>query len=191
VSGALSAYSIGRDIKTELAAASRGDISKADAVFDAAAKTAIGLVPVLVAPLGPVVVPLSIVAQKGGRVLVDKVREADREIERQSTENTATVKRLNASAEQLRHDAAKISSRTPSNLLIDTKKRSRPLPQSAALLLPWLRLVLLSTNTPKGRNPRLHENKSKRLGRPSSKLIASAFRSLTARFPNPRENRNT
>lgn len=69
---------IGTDLIYELRAARRGDVSVADSVGGTAAKTALDLLPLVMAPLGLAGLPILVGTQVGGRWLVGKAREADR-----------------------------------------------------------------------------------------------------------------
>lgn len=72
---------IGTDVASEIRAAHRGDVTVMGAVGATAAKTAIDLLPLVMAPLGLVGIPVLIGAQVGGRWLIGKAREADIELE--------------------------------------------------------------------------------------------------------------
>lgn len=72
---------IGTDLIAEVRAARRGDLTPSGAIAGAAAKTAIDLLPLVMAPLGFVGLPVLVGAQVGGRWLVGKAREADRVLE--------------------------------------------------------------------------------------------------------------
>lgn len=70
--------SVGTDVASEIRAARRGDVSMVGATGGAAAKTALDLLPLVMAPLGLIGIPVLAGAQIGGRLLVEKGREADR-----------------------------------------------------------------------------------------------------------------
>ncbi|MBK8997363.1 MAG: hypothetical protein IPM35_16665 [Myxococcales bacterium] len=69
---------IGTDLVSEINAARRGDVSVTGAVGGTAAKTALDLLPLVMAPLGLAGLPILVGAQVGGRWLIGKAREADR-----------------------------------------------------------------------------------------------------------------
>jgi hypothetical protein len=73
--------SVGMDLVSEVRAARRGELTFAGATNGAAAKTALNLLPLVMAPLGLAGLPLLVGAQIGGRWLVVKARDADRLIE--------------------------------------------------------------------------------------------------------------
>lgn len=72
---------IGTDVIAEVRAARCGDVTVAGAVGGAAAKTALDLLPLLMAPLGLVGLPILVGAQIGGRWFIGRAREADRVLE--------------------------------------------------------------------------------------------------------------
>jgi hypothetical protein len=72
---------VGTDLVSEIRAARRGDVTVAGAVGGTAAKTALDLLPLVMAPLGLAGFPVLIGAQVGGRWLIGKAREADRVLE--------------------------------------------------------------------------------------------------------------
>jgi hypothetical protein len=80
VSGGGSMFAAITDLITEAQAARRGEVTVVGAVAGAAAKTAIDLLPLVLPPLGPARLPLQVGVQIGGRLLVDKARQADREL---------------------------------------------------------------------------------------------------------------
>jgi hypothetical protein len=69
---------IGADLIAEVRAASRGDVSTTGAVGGIAAKIALDLLPLALAPLGLVGLPVLVGAQIGGRWVIAKARDADR-----------------------------------------------------------------------------------------------------------------
>ncbi|KAA1426887.1 hypothetical protein [Nocardioides antri] len=69
---------VGGDVVAEVRAARRVEVSVADAVGGVAAKAALDLLPLVIAQLGLVGVPVVVGAQAGGRSLIVKAREADR-----------------------------------------------------------------------------------------------------------------
>ena len=72
---------VGGDVVAEIRAARNGEVTVTGAVSGAAAKTALDLLPLVMAPLGLVGLPFSVGAQVGGRMLITKAREADRVLE--------------------------------------------------------------------------------------------------------------
>lgn len=72
---------VGTDLIAENRTARRGDVTVAGAVGGAAAKTALDLLPLVMAPLGLVGLPILVGAQIGGRWFIGKAREADRVLE--------------------------------------------------------------------------------------------------------------
>jgi hypothetical protein len=74
-------FAVATDVVSEVRAANRGDVTAEGAAAGAAMKIALDVLPLLMAPLGLLGVPLLIAAQIGGRMLITKVREADRVLE--------------------------------------------------------------------------------------------------------------
>jgi hypothetical protein len=72
---------VGSDLLSEVHAAQRGDVTVAGSIGGAAAKTALDLLPLVMAPLGLAGLPVLVGAQVGGRWLIGKSREADRVLE--------------------------------------------------------------------------------------------------------------
>lgn len=72
---------VGTDLVSEIRATRRGEVTVAGAVGGTAAKTALDLLPLVMAPLGLAGLPLLVGAQVGGRWLIGKAREADRVLE--------------------------------------------------------------------------------------------------------------
>ena len=72
---------VGTDLLSEVRAGRRGDVTLAGAIGGTAAKTALDLLPLVMAPLGLVGLPVLVGAQVGGRWLIGKAREADRVLE--------------------------------------------------------------------------------------------------------------
>jgi len=71
---------IGMDIQSEVEAVQNGEISRADAMAGGSLKIALDLLPLVLSPLGLAGVPILVGAQLGGRWVITKVREADRNI---------------------------------------------------------------------------------------------------------------
>lgn len=78
VSAGLCLISAAVDVFAEAKAAQTGEISPADAVAGSAAKSALNLLPLVLAPLGLAGVPILIGAQLGGRWAVARLRETER-----------------------------------------------------------------------------------------------------------------
>jgi hypothetical protein len=78
---------IGTDLFAEARAANRGEVTVAGAVGGMAAKTALDLLPLVMAPLGLAGLPILVGTQIGGRWLIAKAREADRVIEKAIAED--------------------------------------------------------------------------------------------------------
>lgn len=71
------ALAIGADVFAEVKMAGAGDISKASAAAGVAAKSALDVLPLVLAPLGLFGIPILVGAQLGGRWAIAKVRDAD------------------------------------------------------------------------------------------------------------------
>lgn len=69
---------VGTDLTSEARAARRREVTAVGAVGGAAAKTALDLLPLVMAPLGLAGLPILVGIQIGGRMLVEKARESDR-----------------------------------------------------------------------------------------------------------------
>lgn len=85
---------VGTDLVSELRAARRGEVAVAGALSGAALKTALDLLPLVMAPLGLMGLPVVIGAQVGGRWLIGKAREADRILEMAIATDVALAKRI-------------------------------------------------------------------------------------------------
>ncbi len=72
---------IGTDLVSEIRSARRGGVTVAGAVGGTATKTALDLLPLVMAPLGLAGLPVLVGAQVGGRWLIGRAREADRVLE--------------------------------------------------------------------------------------------------------------
>lgn len=72
---------VSTDLIAEIRAARSGDLTAAGALGGAAAKTALNLLPLVMAPLGLIGLPVLVGAQIGGRWLIENAREADRMLE--------------------------------------------------------------------------------------------------------------
>jgi hypothetical protein len=73
---------VGTDLLSEVRATRQGDVALADAIGGSAAKIALDLLPLVMAPLGLAGIPVLMGAQVGGRWLIGKVREADGTLQR-------------------------------------------------------------------------------------------------------------
>jgi hypothetical protein len=71
------ALAIGADVFAEVKMARAGDVSKASAVAGVAAKSALDALPLVLAPLGLLGIPVLVGAQLGGRWAIAKVRDAE------------------------------------------------------------------------------------------------------------------
>lgn len=73
--------SVATDLHSEVRAASRGEVTVVGAISGASAKTALDLLPLVMAPLGLLGVPILVGAQVGGRFLIEKIRKSDHALE--------------------------------------------------------------------------------------------------------------
>ena len=103
VSAGLCLIGVAVDVFAEAKAAQTGEISVADAVAGSAAKSALHLLPFVLAPLGLAGVPILIGAQLGGRWAVARLRETERgfalaaeELSQQAASLHARLDRLDA-----------------------------------------------------------------------------------------------
>lgn len=85
---------VGTDLFTEVGFAKRGEITAESAVSGLAGKTALNLLPLVMAPLGLVGLPILVGAQIGGRWLIAKSREVDRLIKAAVEQDIALVRSL-------------------------------------------------------------------------------------------------
>ncbi|PWV64549.1 hypothetical protein [Plasticicumulans acidivorans] len=85
---------VGTDLISEIRAACRGDVTVAGAVGGTAAKTALDLLPLVMAPLGLAGLPVLVGAQVGGRWLIGKTREADRVLEQAIAADVALAENI-------------------------------------------------------------------------------------------------
>lgn len=70
-------FAVGTDLVTEAEALGNGEITVESAIVGASVKTALGVLPLVMAPLGLVGLPVLVVAQLGGRYFMAKARTAD------------------------------------------------------------------------------------------------------------------
>lgn len=80
---------IGTDLVSEVRAARRGEVSAVGALGGTSVKTALDLLPLVMAPMGLAGLPILVGAQVGGRWLVARAREADRILEQAIAEDEA------------------------------------------------------------------------------------------------------
>lgn len=85
---------VGTDLFAEISAATRGEITTTGAISGVATKTALDLLPLVMAPLGLVGLPILIGTQIGGRWLISKSREMDARIKAAIDEDMASVQGL-------------------------------------------------------------------------------------------------
>lgn len=109
------AIAIGTDLLSEVRAAKRGELTTAEAVSGTAAKMALDLLPLVLAPLGLVGLPIVVGTQLGGRYLIAKLRQADRALCEAGAEGLALADRLECrmtafdeSVSQIEAESAKI-----------------------------------------------------------------------------------
>ena len=92
---------VGIDLISEVNAAGAGEISVADAVAGGSAKTALNLLPFVLAPLGFAGVPVLVVTQLAGRWAIARMRDADRKIQLAAEENLRQIAGLHARLDRL------------------------------------------------------------------------------------------
>jgi hypothetical protein len=85
---------VGTDLLSEVRAARQGHVTLAGAIGGSAAKNALDLLPLVMAPLGLAGLPVLIGAQVGGRWLIGKAREADSVLQRAIAADMALADRL-------------------------------------------------------------------------------------------------
>ena len=91
---------VGTDVFSEVRSARQGDISVANAMAGSAFKSALDVLPLVLAPLGIAGVPILVGAQIGGRWGIARVREADRKLEVAIEEELQEVSRLHMILDQ-------------------------------------------------------------------------------------------
>lgn len=93
-------FAVGADLASEIRAANCGDVTVTSAIGGTAAKTALDLLPLVMAPLGLASLPVLVGTQVGGRWLIGKAREADRVLEQEKITTAAIseaiTQRMNA-----------------------------------------------------------------------------------------------
>jgi hypothetical protein len=92
---------VGSDVVSEVRAARRGDVTAEGAAYGVSMKVALDVLPLLIAPLGLPGLPVLIAAQVGGRMLITRMREADRVLEREITNDLTHADRLIAEAKEV------------------------------------------------------------------------------------------
>ncbi|MYC13821.1 MAG: hypothetical protein F4Y39_08860 [Gemmatimonadetes bacterium] len=95
---------VGADVFSEIKSARQGDISVANAVAGSAFKSALDVLPLVLAPLGIAGVPILVGTQIGGRWVIDRVREADRKLEVAIEEDLLRVARLHMIVEKRKQE---------------------------------------------------------------------------------------
>lgn len=86
---------IGTDLFSEIRLLRSGDINMAGFAAGSCVKSALDLLPLVMAPLGLVGLPILVGSQMGGRWLIAKVRARDQAIERAVAEDLAIAEELN------------------------------------------------------------------------------------------------
>lgn len=97
------------DLVSEVRGVGRGDVTATGAVGGFAAKAALDLLPLVIAPLGLPALPLLVAVQVGGRWLVGRAREADRVIARAIAEDFAMADALGERLQALDDTTARIN----------------------------------------------------------------------------------
>ena len=97
-------FAAGADILAEAEAAQAGDIAPAGAVAGSAAKAALDILPLALAPLGLAGIPVFVCAQIAGRQALHRVRERDRKLKRAIAEDMARAGALHARLDRMAAD---------------------------------------------------------------------------------------
>ena len=97
-------FAAGADILAEAEAAQAGDIAPAGAVAGSAAKAALDILPLALAPLGLAGIPVFVCAQIAGRQALRRVRERDRKLKRAIAEDMARAGALHARLDRMAAD---------------------------------------------------------------------------------------
>lgn len=84
-------FAVGTDLVAEHRSLRSGEISVESAVAGASVKTALDILPLVMAPLGLVGLPVLVATQVGGRFLIAKVRAADRRLQLKIHEDMKAV----------------------------------------------------------------------------------------------------
>ena len=74
-------FAVGVDVLSEIKSVRDGEVTTANALAGTAVKVALDVLPFATAPLGLAGIPVVVGAQVGGRWIVNRVREADKQIE--------------------------------------------------------------------------------------------------------------
>lgn len=101
VSVAFCLLAVGSDAVSEVRAARRGDVTAEGAAYGLSMKVALDVLPLLLGPLGLPGLPVLIAAQVGGRMLITKMRDADRVLEREITDDLTLADRLIGEAKEV------------------------------------------------------------------------------------------
>lgn len=96
VAGGFCVLAIAADAFSEVRAARRGEVTAAGATSGIAFKTALDLLPLVMSQLGLVGWPVLVLAQMGGRWLLTKARDADRNLSREIAIDAALANTLSA-----------------------------------------------------------------------------------------------
>lgn len=91
VAGGFCLVAAGADVFSEIRAADSGELTALEAVCGSAAKATLDLLPLLLAPLGLVSLPILIGAQIGGRYLLAKMRCSDRALREAAVEDRPLI----------------------------------------------------------------------------------------------------
>lgn len=85
---------VGADVISEIQMLRSGEISLLNAVSGSAFKAALDVIPLVMAPLGLVGIPLAIGAQLGGRWIISKLREEENKLQQSFAEDMARFKNM-------------------------------------------------------------------------------------------------
>jgi hypothetical protein len=94
VSAIFCLVAVGTDILTEVGAARKGDVTAEGALCGASLKVPLDILPLVLAPLGLPGVGLAVASQVGGRLVITKLRDADRRLEHKIRSNFAQLEEL-------------------------------------------------------------------------------------------------
>lgn len=108
VTAGLCLFAAGADILAEAEAAGAGEITAAGAVAGSAAKAALDILPLALAPLGLAGVPIFVCAQIAGRQALQRVRERDRRLKLAIAGDMARVDALHARLDRMAADNLKM-----------------------------------------------------------------------------------
>ncbi len=96
IAAGLCLFAVGTDLVTEAKALGNGEITVESAIAGASVKTALDVLPLVMAPLGLVGLPVLVTAQLGGRYLMAKARAADGRLQLAIDEDLTTAADLEA-----------------------------------------------------------------------------------------------